>query len=89
MHDNVLSAKITGKKVNDLKLETIVVSLLMGKWTHVKLWLLFLMEQVIVVKLVSEKDKDTLVKSLGISKIYSCFMLLIGILMKNNMFKRQ
>lgn len=89
MHDNVLSAKITGKKVNDLKLETIVVSLLMGKWTHVKLWLLFLMEQVIVVKLVAEKDKDTLVKSLGISKIYSCFMLLIGILMKNNMFKRQ
>lgn len=42
-----------------------------------------------VVKLVSEKDKDILVKSLGISKIYSYFMLLIGILMKNNMFKRQ
>lgn len=38
MHDSVLGIKITGEKVNDLEPETVIVFILMEKWT--------LMEQV-------------------------------------------
>lgn len=38
MHDNVLGIKITGKKVNDLESERVVVFILNGKMnTNVKL----------------------------------------------------